>query len=268
MTPRQLTCALNRRGGRARRDEGKGDGRQVAGHEPNRALVQLTEIRSHEELLTEQCVDPQRRTLVQTTYDDLAAEYAARLAGELAGKPLDRALLDRFAEKVRGIGPVYELGCGPGHVARYLHERGVDVSGIDLSPAMVEQAQRLHPDIAFRRGDMLALDVPEGALAGVVSFYAIVHLAPEALPEAFGEIRRVLRPEGTVLLAFHVGEGSVRPGELWGIPTALDWIFFRTEEVIKSLGAAGLVVTEAIERDPYEGVEHPSRRAYVFARAP
>jgi SAM-dependent methyltransferase len=160
---------------------------------------------------------------------------------------------------------VLELGCGPGHVARYLHERGVEVSGLDLSPAMVDEARRLNPDITFRQGDMLALDVEAGSLAGVVSFYAIVHLQPEALPEAFPEVRRVLRQGGVALVAFHLGDERVRPGELWGIPTELDWVFFRTEEVMRGLTAAGLAVGEVIERDPYEGVEHPSRRALVFA---
>src|ERR1700678_3724035 len=115
-------------------------------------------------------MDTLRRTLVQKTYDDLSAEYAVHVAGELAGKPLDRRLLDRFAEQVRGAGPVCDLGCGPGHVARYLHDCGVDVAGIDLSPGMVEQARKLHPGIAFRVGDMLALDVGDGAFAGVVAF--------------------------------------------------------------------------------------------------
>jgi SAM-dependent methyltransferase len=213
-------------------------------------------------------LDTQRRTLVQTTYDALAGEYAVHLAGELAAKPLDRTLLDRFAEHVRGVGPACDLGCGPGHVARYLSDQGVDICGIDLSPAMLEQARRLHPGIAFRQGDMLALDVEEAAFAGVVAFYAIVHLSPEALPAAFREIRRVLRPGGTALLAFHVGEGVVQPGELWGIPVALDWVFFQSDAVVHSLTAAGLAVTEVIERAPYEGAEHPSRRAYVFAARP
>ena len=79
---------------------------------------------------------------VQTSYDRLAPEYAARIYGELAHKPFDRELLDRFAESLAGKGPVCDLGCGPGHVARYLHGRGVDAFGIDLSPAMVEQALR------------------------------------------------------------------------------------------------------------------------------
>jgi hypothetical protein len=74
----------------------------------------------------------------------------------------------------------------------------------------------------------------------------------------------VLRPGALALIAFHVGDEIVRPGELWGIRVALDRVFFRTADVIASLAAAGLMVGEVIERDPYEGVEHPSRRAIRF----
>ena len=50
---------------------------------------------------------------IRAGYDAVAAEYAERFAGELAHKPLDRELLGRFADEVRGRGLVYDLGCGP-----------------------------------------------------------------------------------------------------------------------------------------------------------
>jgi SAM-dependent methyltransferase len=209
-----------------------------------------------------------RRTLIQTTYDRLSGPYAEHLADELAGKPIDRGLLDRFASELRGQGPVCDLGCGPGHVARHLHDRGLEMVGIDLSQEMLEQARRLHPGLELRQGDLFALDVPDGAFAGVVAFYSIVHVTPDALPLAFAEMRRVLRPGGRLLLAFHVGDEVVRPDELWGVPVTLDWIFFPTGVVVDALAFAGLSVTEVVERDPYEGVEHASRRAYVFATRP
>src|SRR5437588_10221861 len=97
------------------------------------------------------------------SYDLVAEEYVRRIADERRDKPLDRQLLDRFADRVRGAGLVCDLGCGPGHVTRYLHDRGADVLGMDLSAGMVEQAHRLHPDLEFRVGDMRALPVPAGA---------------------------------------------------------------------------------------------------------
>lgn len=67
---------------------------------------------------------------VRDGYDSAAEAYAEHLAAELDHKPLDRHLLNRFAEGARDRGLVADLGCGPGHVARYLHEHGVTVVGI------------------------------------------------------------------------------------------------------------------------------------------
>lgn len=205
---------------------------------------------------------------VRASYDRVADEYVARIAGELAYKPLDRQLLDGFADRVRAAGPVCDLGCGPGHVARYLHDRGVLVTGVDLSPAMVEAARWLNPGIEFTPGDMRALPVADGALGGIVAFYSVIHLPrPEVVP-ALVEMRRVLRPGGLVLLAFHIGDQVVHLDEWWGQRVSVDFVFFRTEEMTGFLIEAGFRVVETVERDPYPGVEHPSRRAYLLAEKP
>jgi SAM-dependent methyltransferase len=205
---------------------------------------------------------------VGDSYDRVAAEYARRIFGELGHKPLDRQLLDRFAERVQGLGPVCDLGCGPGHVARYLHERGVRVTGLDLSAEMVEQARRLNPGIEFRRGNMLSLDLEDGAWGGIAAFYSIIHVPRTEIAVALAEIKRVLRPGGVLLLASHVGDETVHLDEWWGQPVSLDFRFFRPEDLAEFLRRAGFEVEEIVEREPYPDVEHPSRRAYIFARKP
>jgi hypothetical protein len=55
---------------------------------------------------------------ISESYDSAAQAYAEHLAGELVHKPLDRHLLSRFAEEMRGRGLVADLGCGPGHISR------------------------------------------------------------------------------------------------------------------------------------------------------
>src|SRR4051812_39438475 len=77
---------------------------------------------------------------VRATYDAIAEPYARALSDELDGKPIDRALLDSFAELVSG-GQLLDLGCGPGHVTGYLAERHPDVRGLDLSPEMIRIAR-------------------------------------------------------------------------------------------------------------------------------
>ncbi len=79
------------------------------------------------------------------TYDDVAEPYADAYFGELARKPFDCAALERFAASLPAGSPVADIGCGPGQVARFLRERGLDALGIDLSPRMVALARRLQP---------------------------------------------------------------------------------------------------------------------------
>ena len=204
---------------------------------------------------------------VRQSYDSAARAYAEHLASELDRKPLDRHLLNRFAEAVRGVGLVADLGCGPGHVARYLDAQGVRMVGIDLSPEMIRVASELQPGIEFRAGDMRALDLPDGSLAGVIAFYAIVHFKPDELGPVFREMRRVLSAGGLALLAFHIGEEVVHLDDLFGTPVSLDFRFHVPERVIEALESARFTVMERTERQPYEGAEYPSRRCYLLARA-
>src|SRR5258708_25186250 len=203
---------------------------------------------------------------VQSSYDRVAGEYSRHLYDELRNKPLDQKLLDRFADRVRGTGLVCDLGCGPGQVARYLYERGIAVCGVDLSPAMVEQAGELNPAVKFQQGDMRSLDVPSEAWAGIAAFYAIVNLSPADLPRACAEMFRVLQPGGLLLLSFHVGEQVEHVEDLWGCAVCLDFHFFRVEQVAGHLRQAGFEIEEIVERDPYPpNIEYQSHRAYIFA---
>jgi SAM-dependent methyltransferase len=203
---------------------------------------------------------------IQACYDAVARGYAARFADELAHKPLDQELLRRFASEVRGRGQVYDLGCGPGQTTAFLHACGVSVRGLDLSAESLREARQRNPGIEFEAGDMLSLPLADSSLAGVIAFYSIVHFSPEQLRRAFDEIHRVLRPGGLLLLAFHMGEGSVHLEEFLGRAVSLDFVFFEPAFISDQLVRAGFAAIELIERDPYPEVEYPSRRAYVFAR--
>ncbi len=204
---------------------------------------------------------------IRESYDRLADEYARRIFNELQHKPLDRELLDRFATKVARSGEVCDIGCGPGQVARYLRDAGATVFGLDLSPRMLEQARQLNPDISFREGNMMSLDLPDDALAGITAFYAIVNIPKALLPSVFGEMHRVLQPGGLLLLAFHIGDEVLHENELWGQPISMDFFLFQPSAIRDYVEAAGFAIEEIIERDPYTlEVEYQSRRAYIFAR--
>jgi ubiquinone/menaquinone biosynthesis C-methylase UbiE len=214
-------------------------------------------------------VDNDLTRSIRESYDRLAEEYARRISNELQHKPLDRELLDRFAAAVAGRGDICDMGCGPGHVARYLRNAGATVFGLDLSPQMLQEARKVSPDISFREGNMLALDLQNGSLAGIAAFYAIVNIPHKSLPTVFREMARVLQPGGVLLLAFHLGDEAIHENELWGQQISMDFFLFQTSAIRHELEKAGLAIEEIIEREPYAPeVEYQSRRAYIFARKP
>ncbi|MEV0613472.1 class I SAM-dependent methyltransferase [Nonomuraea sp. NPDC050404] len=146
----------------------------------------------------------------RASYDTVAVSYADQMREALDEHPYLRATLALFAELVRtaGDGPVADVGCGPGHVTAYLQELGLDAFGIDLSPTMIEVARRDHPHLRFEVGSMTDLDLPDASVAGLLGFWSLIHVPDDAVPRAFGHFKRVLRPGGTLLLGFHVGDES------------------------------------------------------------
>ncbi len=144
----------------------------------------------------------------RAAYDTVARDYARLLAGALDRIPWDRAVLATFAELVARdeLGPVADVGCGPGRITGHLHHLGLDVSGIDLSPGMLAVARQALPGLRFAVGSMTALDLPDASLGGLVAWYSLIHIPPVDVPAVLAELSRVLVPGGQLLLAFQVGD--------------------------------------------------------------
>ncbi|MFE3382609.1 class I SAM-dependent methyltransferase, partial [Streptomyces anulatus] len=169
--------------------------------------------------------DFQRAT--RDSYDTMAPAYVEFTRGELAAKPLERALLSTFAELAAAGGglPVADIGCGTGRVTAHLRELGlgIDVFGIDLSPQMVAVAREEHPGLRFEEGSMLGLGLPDASLGGLLAWYSTIHVPDEELPRAFAEFHRVLAPGAHVQLGFQVGDEPLRLTEAWGLEISLDF---------------------------------------------
>ena len=150
---------------------------------------------------------------LRAAHDVLAAFYVEHLAGMLERMPVERAVLDLFAELTLAAGlgaEVGDVGCGTGRLAPYLASKGLTPRGVDLSAEMVRVARRDHPGFSFEVADLRALPFPDGSLAGVVCWYSLLFLAPEDRAVAFGELARVVRPGGYFVTAYKTGDGTHR----------------------------------------------------------
>jgi SAM-dependent methyltransferase len=211
---------------------------------------------------------PTKTSSTAAGYDLIAVAYAEHLYRELDAKPFDREFLDRFA-KTAPSGEVLDLGCGPGHVGKYLHEQRVPIRGLDISAEMVRLAKDLNPALEFEQGDMRDLPFPDEAFAGVVAFYSIIHLDSTELEPVFHEMHRVLQPGGLLAVSFHVGTEVRHIEELWGVKTSLDFVFFEPTPIEHALRSAGFEEIESTQRGPYDpSVEAQTHRCYILARRP
>ncbi|MFD7124576.1 MULTISPECIES: class I SAM-dependent methyltransferase [Streptomyces] len=217
--------------------------------------------------------DFQRAT--RESYDTMAPAYVEFARGELAAKPLERALLSTFAELAAAGGgglPVADVGCGTGRVTAHLHELGLglDVFGIDLAPQMVAVAREEHPGLRFEEGSMLGLGLPDASLGGLLARYSTIHVPDEELPRAFAEFHRVLAPGAHVQLGFQVGDEPLRLTEAWGLEISLDFHRRQPERVAALLRGAGLEVRSVVWRERDTDGPFPERapQGFVLARRP
>ncbi len=97
-------------------------------------------------------------------------------------------------------GPVLDLGCGRGEWLQLLRDWGLEARGVDLEPAMVNLCRQ--QGLAVETLDaMAALQAsPDASLGMVTALHLVEHLPFELLTELVRECRRVLRPDGFLLM--------------------------------------------------------------------
>ena len=128
----------------------------------------------------------------------MAAE-GADLAGEAR---LVDAMVPREAR-------ILDAGCGPGRVGAELHARGHAVVGVDADPALIDAANHDHPGPNWLVADLADLDLAaqgetEPFDAAVLAGNVMVFLAPRTEVEVLARIGAHVRPEGFVIVGFHV----------------------------------------------------------------
>ena len=107
------------------------------------------------------------------------------------------------AAKVRGGTRLLDVAAGPGHLAAAAAQHGARVTGVDLAPAMVALASKLHPDVSFREASADRLPFPDASFDAVTCAYGVGHF-PDPV-RVLAEFARVLAPGGIAALAWWDG---------------------------------------------------------------
>lgn len=132
---------------------------------------------------------------------DVVTAADVRLAGDL----------DIYAALAAPPARILELGCGTGRLAVPLARQGFSIIGVDLSAAMLAQANAkratlppaMSERLVFRRGDMTSLALGETFDVVICPFFTLAHVpAGAAWKNTFGVMAKHLRPQG--LAAVHL----------------------------------------------------------------
>jgi uncharacterized protein YceH (UPF0502 family) len=206
---------------------------------------------------------------VRANYTAVADAYADVAMTELDDQPFEVWLLERLVDLADG-GPMVDAGCGPGHVSFHLAAAGADVTGVDLTPAMVAEARRRFPELSFVEGDLTALPPPPtgDGWAVALAWYSMVHLAASEIPPAVALLTAAVRPGGWVVVALHAGPDLRHLAEWFDRPVDLDFTLQDHEAVAAAFATAGLVDVEWYRRGPYVGRGETTNRLYVLGRRP
>ena len=197
---------------------------------------------------------------------NLAAEkYFELFKDEMKQKEYDRMLLDKFASYFDSKSVVCDMGCGPGHITRYLFDKGLNVFGIDISERCIRIAQRENPRMRFQVMDMAKLDIADESIDGIVSFYSIIHTPKRLIHTLFHEFNRVLKKGGKLLIVVKKGDTEGYVYELEGFKTRLYFTNFIEEELKSYLQTSGFELIFLETRQPYD-FEIPVERIYAIGQ--
>lgn len=116
------------------------------------------------------------------------------------------ATVVEWAKTIPSGGFILDVGCGIGRHLLYLGERGFRVAGVDISPSGIRMAQEVCAQrlINFdgRVSDMTALPWADETFDAALSTSTIHHHLRTGIVQTLGEVRRVLKPGGLLLVDF------------------------------------------------------------------
>ena len=135
-------------------------------------------------------------SLQSTQYDRIAREYDRHYSDETSERYRERFVNNPMTEGIDLNGrDVLEAMCGSGSTAQYLLSKGARLSGLDISPALMEKFKEQWPAATAICGSILDSGLADDSFDAVFVVGGLHHVQPH-LDEAVDEIYRVLRPGG------------------------------------------------------------------------
>lgn len=168
-------------------------------------------------------------------YNQLAAQYSEKAVEKAENGYIERPMTHRLLGEVTGL-RVLDAGCGPGINAKILTEKGARVTGVDVSPRMLEEARKRCGDsVVFYQADLSAplTFLVDASFDRIYSSLAIDYV--EDWNALFREFWRILVPGGLLVFSAQHPTGAYnwyQPARATGVQYVTGkWVGFGPEPV-------------------------------------
>lgn len=164
---------------------------------------------------------------------------------------------DRFCQLVeKREAKVFEIGCGPGNITRFIKSRRPDfqVDAIDVAPAMIQLARNNVPAVRFHVMDCRAIDAIDDHFHGILCGFCLPYLSREDSAKLFRDCAALLVEEGIVYFSAIEGDYS-RSGYKTASTGDKCYVYYYEEaELRAALEAAGFDILEVFRKpNPIDG---------------
>lgn len=169
-------------------------------------------------------------------YDDETTDFWNRFPGEF---------VDEFVHRISGR--VLNVGSGPGRDSVLLRDRGIDVTCLDASEAMIAMTES--QDFMSILGDFESMPFADGEFGGVWAYTSLLHVPKLEIARSIKEISRVLKSGGVFALGMIEGEfDGYRSSSGVGAPR---WFSFYTKSELEIvLRQSGFEIFHCTEYKP------------------
>lgn len=191
--------------------------------------------------------------VTRQAYNLAAQKYHDLFHNEMNEKEYDRKLLDSFASRFNNDSLLCDAGCGPSaHIGKYLFEKGINVVGVDISEKCIELARLYNQDMKFECADIRSMPFEDNLFDGLISYYSIINTPKIYVNKIFNEFRRVIKPDGYLLVSVKAGTTEGYIDELLGIKARNYFSLFTKDEIVTFFSQAGFLLEFFDKRNPYD----------------
>lgn len=200
--------------------------------------------------------------LAVDTYDKIADVYTQQYFNDLSDAPW----IDKFLHYLPPQAKILDVGCGPGEFTRYILDKNFDITGVDLSRAMIDIARERVGKEYFAIMDMCDLDYQPSTFDGLLAAYSLIHIPSSKVPHTLAGFYRILKPCGCLMIITQHGKPDRVVDEPLMAGEKMFINFFTGQRIASLLRAAGFTIIHQEELAIDDPDALSDRVIYTMAR--